>query len=190
MPRYYVEPHSPLDMNDKMGHPENFSFYPNNRDSMWSTSAQSSSPTSHDVSRSSSLGGLDLFSTQSTPQHGQYSAVTTPISGGAVGAVPLAYSNNMFAPGGFPMSPQRSSQNWVPAPMDLADASHLNKSPSYAPASPVMRGTGIRKKNARFEIPAERTLSNIDHLISESNNDEEIRELKQQKRLLRNRQAA
>jgi hypothetical protein len=52
------------------------------------------------------------------------------------------------------------------------------------------RRDGIRKKNARFEIPAERTLSNIDHLISQSNNEDEIKELKQQKRLLRNRQAA
>lgn len=89
------------------------------------------------------------------------------------------------------MSPQ-SSQGWMPAPMDLADApSHPNKSPSYRNDSPLsMRRDGIRKKNARFEIPAERTLSNIDHLISQSTNEEEIKELKQQKRLLRNRQAA
>jgi len=53
-----------------------------------------------------------------------------------------------------------------------------------------MRRDGIRKKNARFEIPAERTLSNIDYLINQSNDDQEIKELKQQKRLLRNRQAA
>lgn len=49
---------------------------------------------------------------------------------------------------------------------------------------------GTRKKNARFEIPAERTLSNIDQLIAQSTNEEEIKELKQQKRMLRNRQAA
>ncbi len=53
-----------------------------------------------------------------------------------------------------------------------------------------MRRDGIRKKNARFEIPAERTLGNIDYLINQSNDDQEIKELKQQKRLLRNRQAA
>ncbi|KAG7292091.1 hypothetical protein NEMBOFW57_002124 [Staphylotrichum longicolle] len=32
----------------------------------------------------------------------------------------------------------------------------------------LRRGDGIRKKNARFDIPAERNLSNIDHLISQS----------------------
>jgi hypothetical protein len=54
----------------------------------------------------------------------------------------------------------------------------------------LLRREGIRKKNARFEIPAERNLLNIDQLISQSTNDQEIKELKQQKRLLRNRQAA
>lgn len=54
----------------------------------------------------------------------------------------------------------------------------------------MRRGDGIRKKNARFDIPAERNLDNIDTLISQSNDDQEIKELKQQKRLLRNRQAA
>jgi hypothetical protein len=52
------------------------------------------------------------------------------------------------------------------------------------------RGDGIRKKNARFDIPAERNLTNIDQLISQSTDEQEIKELKQQKRLLRNRQAA
>jgi hypothetical protein len=53
-----------------------------------------------------------------------------------------------------------------------------------------MRRDGIRKKNARFDIPAERTLGTIDFLISQTNDEDEIKELKQQKRLLRNRQAA
>lgn len=66
------------------------------------------------------------------------------------------------------------------------------QSPSPRAHSPlhVMRRDGIRKKNARFDIPAERTLMNIDQLIARSNDDNEIKELKQQKRLLRNRQAA
>jgi hypothetical protein len=79
----------------------------------------------------------------------------------------------------------------MPAPMDLADAAAQPKAASYRNGSPLtLRRDGIRKKNARFEIPAERTLSNIDHLISQSSNEEEVKELKQQKRLLRNRQAA
>ncbi|KAF1814049.1 hypothetical protein P152DRAFT_379029, partial [Eremomyces bilateralis CBS 781.70] len=52
------------------------------------------------------------------------------------------------------------------------------------------RPDGIRKKNARLDIPVERNLTNIDRLIHESSNDEEKKELKAQKRLLRNRQAA
>lgn len=125
-------------------------------------------------------------------------SASAPFSGGAVGPVPsipmgaVSYRSGMgFTPsGGVAMSPQ-SSQGWMPAPMDLADAAAQAKRAAYRNGSPLtMRRDGIRKKNARFEIPAERTLSNIDQLISQSNNDDEIKELKQQKRLLRNRQAA
>jgi hypothetical protein len=122
---------------------------------------------------------------------------SAPFSGGAVGpvgSIPMdaaSYRNGMgFPSGGVAMSPQ-SSQGWMPAPMDLADAAAQSKAASYRNGSPLtLRRDGIRKKNARFEIPAERTLSNIDHLISQSSNEEEVKELKQQKRLLRNRQAA
>ena len=65
------------------------------------------------------------------------------------------------------------------------------QSPAPRSHSPInLRRDGIRKKNARFDIPAERTLLNIDTLIAQSADDQEIKELKQQKRLLRNRQAA
>ncbi|KAF2186827.1 hypothetical protein K469DRAFT_725509 [Zopfia rhizophila CBS 207.26] len=63
--------------------------------------------------------------------------------------------------------------------------------PSSPPRSfSPRRDGGIRKKNARFDIPAERNLLNIDQLIASCTNEEEMKELKQQKRLLRNRQAA
>ncbi|KAL4786637.1 hypothetical protein BJX76DRAFT_96493 [Aspergillus varians] len=122
-----------------------------------------------------------------------------PFAGGAVGPVntvsmpTMSYRQHMtFAPpGAVAMSPQ-SSQGWMPASTDMPDpGSRPKNSPTYRNSSPLsVRRDGIRKKNARFEIPAERTLSNIDHLISQSSNEEEIKELKQQKRLLRNRQAA
>jgi hypothetical protein len=93
------------------------------------------------------------------------------------------------APQSIPTSPQKDA--WMT--QDLK--SQGMKRPR--PASPLIRshndlrrGDGIRKKNARFDIPAERNLSNIDHLISQSTDEQEIKELKQQKRLLRNRQAA
>ncbi|KAJ5936254.1 hypothetical protein N7454_005552 [Penicillium verhagenii] len=123
-------------------------------------------------------------------------STSAPFQGGAVGPVgsipmgAVSYRGAMGfqPPGGVAMSPQ-SSQGWMPAPMDLSDA--LPSKSLYRNGSPLtIRRDGIRKKNARFEIPAERTLSNIDHLINQSTNDDEIKELKQQKRLLRNRQAA
>ncbi|RHZ59468.1 hypothetical protein CDV55_101897 [Aspergillus turcosus] len=124
---------------------------------------------------------------------------SAPFSGGAVGPVSainiasMSYRPGMaFAPpSAIAMSPQ-SSQGWMPASTDMPDAmSRPTKSPTYRNSSPLsVRRDGIRKKNARFEIPAERTLSNIDQLINQSTNEEEIKELKQQKRLLRNRQAA
>ena len=45
-------------------------------------------------------------------------------------------------------------------------------------------------KTSRFNIPKERTLENIDDLIKQSTDEQEKKALKQQKRLLRNRQAA
>ncbi|KAK7754076.1 hypothetical protein SLS62_003922 [Diatrype stigma] len=63
-------------------------------------------------------------------------------------------------------------------------------SPAIRSHNELRRGDGIRKKNARFDIPVERNLHNIDQLIAQSTDEQEIKELKQQKRLLRNRQAA
>ncbi|KAI9819478.1 MAG: hypothetical protein M1827_006926 [Pycnora praestabilis] len=129
-------------------------------------------------------------------------------SGGATGAVPFGGLPimNHIRPG--PLYPTATSTNSsIPASphsakdwMSMASSDHLEPrslpkrmrptSPSSRSHSPLMRRDGIRKKNARFEIPAERNLYNIDQLISQSNDDQEIKELKQQKRLLRNRQAA
>lgn len=85
-------------------------------------------------------------------------------------------------------------QDWMNAPeqghVDARIPKRLRgQSPGrYAPG--FRGGDGIRKKNARFDIPQERNLHNIDRLIEEANGDDEVKELKQQKRLLRNRQAA
>lgn len=149
-------------------------------------------PISKDSGSCTPTGIYDQF-----PQELDHSS-TAPFPGGAVGSVnavgyPLSYRQGMAfgPPGAVAMSPQ-SSQGWIPASTDMSDAmSRPMKSPTYRNGSPLsVRRDGIRKKNARFEIPAERTLSNIDQLISQSTNEEEIKELKQQKRLLRNRQAA
>ena len=91
------------------------------------------------------------------------------------------------------MSPQSSQGGWASATSsDGVDHRGMMQSPVYRPASPhlVVRPDGIRKKNARFEIPKERNLQTIDAMIMSSTDDNEKKELKQQKRLLRNRQAA
>lgn len=112
----------------------------------------------------------------------------TPFSGNS--QLPLFSSANT-SNGSIPPSPQK---DWgVSDGMD-----HRAMPKRMRPHSPTLRshpemsrrGDGIRKKNARFDIPAERNLTNIDQLISQSTDDGEIKELKQQKRLLRNRQAA
>lgn len=93
--------------------------------------------------------------------------------------------------GSIPASPQKD--HWMNQGLkEQAMAAKRNRPPSPLIRShnELRRGDGIRKKNARFDIPAERNLSNIDQLISQSQDEQEIKELKQQKRLLRNRQAA
>jgi hypothetical protein len=87
----------------------------------------------------------------------------------------------------IPTSPQKD--HWLSQNQAMARRSRPH-SPLARTHSELRRGDGIRKKNARFDIPAERNLSNIDYLISQSTDEQEIKELKQQKRLLRNRQAA
>ena len=91
------------------------------------------------------------------------------------------------------MSPQSSQGGWASTTSsDAADTARGLRHNRFRGATPmlVLRSDGIRKKNAKFEIPKERNLQNIDNLISQTTDEEEKRELKQQKRLLRNRQAA
>jgi hypothetical protein len=114
----------------------------------------------------------------------------TPFSSSGTQNMPL-FSSSSTSNGSIPPSPQKE---W-----SVADAMDHRAMPKrMRPHSPTLRshpdmarrGDGIRKKNARFDIPAERNLNNIDQLIAQSQDDQEIKELKQQKRLLRNRQAA
>ncbi|PNH37414.1 hypothetical protein VD0004_g9376 [Verticillium dahliae] len=98
---------------------------------------------------------------------------------------------NMFSSIGsgnqsIPTSPQKG---WNGQNESMAKKMRTG-SPGIRSHNELRRGEGIRKKNARFDIPAERNLNNIDQLIAQSTDEQEIKELKQQKRLLRNRQAA
>jgi hypothetical protein len=114
----------------------------------------------------------------------------TPFTNPGNQQLPLFGSANT-SNGSIPTSPQKE---WT-----VSDAmEHRSMPKRMRPHSPTLRshpdmsrrGDGIRKKNARFDIPAERNLTNIDQLIAQSTDEQEIKELKQQKRLLRNRQAA
>lgn len=112
--------------------------------------------------------------------------------GGHVNFNQASYPTDPFS--ATPMSPQSSQGGWMSA--NSSDGTEPRSipvgSPSYRAASPAghIGRDGIRKKNARFEIPAERSLANIDSLILQTADEQEKKELKQQKRLLRNRQAA
>ncbi|KAI4086374.1 MAG: hypothetical protein LQ344_007599 [Seirophora lacunosa] len=111
------------------------------------------------------------------------------------GGLPLVQPSNLYSGSALSTSP-RSAQDWS----SISSADHVDfhpmhrpgplSSPNYNPNPPLLRRDGIRKKNARFEIPAERTLRTIDQMISQTTDEAQIKELKQQKRLLRNRQAA
>lgn len=106
---------------------------------------------------------------------------------------PMPFPSSMFGPmPGEPQQDQVSPKNEWPA-----TTQSMNQTPTAAaaqgddlPSQSDLRRDGIRKRNARFDIPPDHNLNNIDQLIAESNNEAEIKELKQQKRLLRNRQAA
>ena len=64
--------------------------------------------------------------------------------------------------------------------------------PSSAMRSPsdTFKPDGVRKKNTRIDIPPERSLATIERLLEQTRNEDDIKELKSQRRLLRNREAA
>jgi hypothetical protein len=81
--------------------------------------------------------------------------------------------------------------------MDMTGPNKPLKSADIKPIKPrhqplLRRDTrdGIRKKNAKIPIPSEITLDNIDDLIEGCTDEDEMKQLKAQKRLLRNREAA
>lgn len=105
-----------------------------------------------------------------------------------------APNQSLFSPSGTsnastPTSPQKDWMSVNPEHRHMPKRMRQS-SVGLRSHSPLLRRDGIRKKNARFDIPAERTLLNIDQLIAQTSDEQVIKELKMQKRLLRNRQAA
>ena len=99
-------------------------------------------------------------------------------------------ASNGSMPTSMPASPQKEWSDSTIEQRSMPKRMRPHSPTLRSQPEMTRRGDGIRKKNARFEIPAERNLTNIDQLIAQSTDEQEIKELKQQKRLLRNRQAA
>ncbi|EME89226.1 uncharacterized protein MYCFIDRAFT_115880, partial [Pseudocercospora fijiensis CIRAD86] len=92
-----------------------------------------------------------------------------------------------------PMSPH-SHQDWMGMAQQEMEGRppHKRMRPGSPPRTIIdfQRRDGIRKKNGRIDIPQERNIQTIDDLIEKTTDEELLKELKQQKRLLRNREAA
>lgn len=99
--------------------------------------------------------------------------------------------DTMFAP--LSISPQ-SQTSWISsgADFDQMSTSKRLRSNSSSDADLILDGQvpASKKSNARLDIPAGRTVHTIDGLIARAIDSEEVKELKTQKRLLRNREAA
>lgn len=104
------------------------------------------------------------------------------------------HPNPVFQMSANPLTPQSPpNQDWAGLSTQGMEGQPSKRARTNTPStsqSPYMESDGIRKKNARFEIPGDRNLSNIDFLIQQASDDELKKELKTHKRLLRNRQAA
>ncbi|GAM90902.1 hypothetical protein ANO11243_089480 [Dothideomycetidae sp. 11243] len=90
---------------------------------------------------------------------------------------------------------QTPGSDWMAMAANDAQAKGLPRHmrAGYRPPRPTptrAASDGVRKKNARIDIPADRTLGNIDELIDKAHDEDEVKELKAQRRLLRNREAA
>lgn len=124
-----------------------------------------------------------------TPAYGSVDSYSPPVQY----ATHSGFDFNQDPISAVSMSPQSSRGGWASATSsDGIDQQCMVQSPVSRSFSPqlVQRPDGTRKKNARFDIPKDRNLHTIDAMIMNAANESEKKELKQQKRLLRNRQAA
>ena len=117
-----------------------------------------------------------------------------------MGAQPLSYPGS-HGEAGFIPAPQvqtpispHSHQDWMGMAQQEMESRPMSKRmrPNSPPSTllDIARRDGIRKKNGRIEIPEERNIRTIDELIDVTTDEDVLKELKQQKRLLRNREAA
>lgn len=133
--------------------------------------------------RADSARGSFSHPASQPPQHGP-SRITAPRADGGFIAAPQVQT---------PVSPH-CHQDYMSMVQQELEGRPVSK--RMRPASPPrttvdkQRLDGIRKKNGRIDIPQERNIQTIDDLIETTNDEDLLKELKQQKRLLRNREAA
>jgi len=137
-------------------------------------------------------------------QFGNMQYVAQPLSGSHVGYPQVQGSMHYAAPHPGSQYMQSTAQLQSPlsphVPVDhMALAAHeadnrqSRRMRADSPQRTILdsrQGDGVRKKNNRIDIPAGRNINNIDQLIENETDEGIIRELKSQKRLLRNREAA
>lgn len=132
--------------------------------------------------------------------HESGSSTPTVMYGPVVDSLPLSFNATT---GMYPfqhdvgrsiaMSPQSSQGGWASANSDgSVKKCEDDESPTArpVPGMSVQRNNRNRKPNARFDIPSNVTLDNVEELIKNETDENVKKELKQQKRLLRNRLAA
>ena len=116
-----------------------------------------------------------------------------PMTGAVPHGLPASTTSEHPHTAAAATSPQ-SDNGW----MSGSSSDHTEKPtkrgnvPFFVDNPPRLRPDGVRKKNARFDIPEDRKVDTIDRIIMQTDPTDEtlLKELKQQKRLLRNRQAA
>lgn len=100
-----------------------------------------------------------------------------------------ATSNTLTIPSP-PPSDGSPRAEWAAFAQSEPDSKVRDNQVGFNRNSPILRPDGVRKKNAKFDIPAERNLDTLDDMIKGAKSDTERKEYKMQKRLLRNREAA
>ncbi|KAK4560625.1 hypothetical protein LTR86_005203 [Recurvomyces mirabilis] len=152
-----------------------------------------------------SAPGLEFPIAQPQFEAGPYGLQRQDSTHGLISHQPIAHAptqyNGPHGEHGFipapqvhtPMSPH-SHQDWMGMAKREMDSRPVHKRMRpNSPSSAMMdftRRDGIRKKNGRIDIPQERNIQTIDDLIDKTCDEDLLKELKQQKRLLRNREAA
>lgn len=150
-------------------------------------------PSEHDFAQQADAWSLNN-SVSASPHHGEAMGPNFIAAAGAVfQGMPQPHHQNAgpFSP---PINQQsmagqsQGNNSWSPS-MPIAKKATPPK-PTAGGQKALLAANGVRKRNARYEIPKEITLDTVDAFLAASPNEQTTAFLKASKRLLRNRQAA